>query len=283
MTSTGRTIVAYRMRRVAVLALLAASAVSAAAQDRRILTGERIKRYADGVLSLMAYTVAPDVTTSSLSITDAGTSNPDLSMTQFGGGFVVSDTTRLYLEGNAAWSRYDPRFVVSDGQQDSEVPVKWNTVSVTGGIGWDFPVGSKWSIRPIFNFTYGDVASDIKLGRAAIAISNNRELDFLSDGQVALVMNTPRGKGARTDEGKIRAAAVQAGVPCLTTIEAVFAAWGDYAVWQDDLTEIGFWNPETESFSEFYEVKRNNGAFYFRSIPKLTRRVIRHGNHTIVF
>lgn len=63
----------------------------------------------------------------------------------------------------------------------------------------------------------------------------------------------------------------------LTTIEAVFAAWGDYAMWQDDLTEIAFWNPETESFSEFYEVKRNNGAFYFRSIPKLTRRVIRHG------
>ncbi|RIK72511.1 MAG: carbamoyl phosphate synthase large subunit, partial [Planctomycetota bacterium] len=49
-------------------------------------------------------------------------------------------------------------------------------------------------------------------------------LDFLTDGQVALVMNTPRGKGARTDEGKIRAAAVQAGVPCLTTIEAATAA-----------------------------------------------------------
>jgi carbamoyl-phosphate synthase large subunit len=49
-------------------------------------------------------------------------------------------------------------------------------------------------------------------------------IDFLTDGDVALVMNTPRGKGARTDEGKIRAAAVQAGVPCLTTIEAATAA-----------------------------------------------------------
>ncbi|HYO26208.1 MAG TPA: carbamoyl-phosphate synthase large subunit [Lacipirellulaceae bacterium] len=49
-------------------------------------------------------------------------------------------------------------------------------------------------------------------------------LDFLTDGDVALVMNTPRGKGARTDEGKIRAAAVQAGVPCLTTVEAATAA-----------------------------------------------------------
>jgi carbamoyl-phosphate synthase large subunit len=49
-------------------------------------------------------------------------------------------------------------------------------------------------------------------------------LDYFTDGQVALVMNTPRGKGARTDEGRIRAAAVQAGVPCLTTIEAATAA-----------------------------------------------------------
>ena len=49
-------------------------------------------------------------------------------------------------------------------------------------------------------------------------------IDFLTDGEVALVMNTPRGKGARTDEGKIRAAAVQAGVPCLTTLEAAKAA-----------------------------------------------------------
>ncbi len=49
-------------------------------------------------------------------------------------------------------------------------------------------------------------------------------LDFLTDGEVSLVMNTPRGKGARTDEGRIRAAAVQAGVPCLTTLEAATAA-----------------------------------------------------------
>ena len=42
--------------------------------------------------------------------------------------------------------------------------------------------------------------------------------------KVALVMNTPSGKGARTDEGRIRAAAVQHGVPCITTIQAADAA-----------------------------------------------------------
>jgi carbamoyl-phosphate synthase large subunit len=49
-------------------------------------------------------------------------------------------------------------------------------------------------------------------------------LDHFADRKVALVMNTPSGKGARTDEGKIRAAAVQAGVPCVTTLEAATAA-----------------------------------------------------------
>ncbi|HMP80674.1 MAG TPA: carbamoyl phosphate synthase large subunit, partial [Pirellulaceae bacterium] len=49
-------------------------------------------------------------------------------------------------------------------------------------------------------------------------------LDFLKNGQVDLILNTPVGKGARTDEGKIRATAVQYGVPCITTMPAAEAA-----------------------------------------------------------
>jgi carbamoyl-phosphate synthase large subunit len=49
-------------------------------------------------------------------------------------------------------------------------------------------------------------------------------LDHLIDGQIHLIINTPSGKGARTDEGRIRAAAVAHGVPCITTIPAAEAA-----------------------------------------------------------
>jgi carbamoyl-phosphate synthase large subunit len=49
-------------------------------------------------------------------------------------------------------------------------------------------------------------------------------LDYFADRSVALVFNTPSGKHARSDGGKIRAAAVQAGVPCVTTLEAATAA-----------------------------------------------------------
>ena len=48
-------------------------------------------------------------------------------------------------------------------------------------------------------------------------------LDYMNDGQIRLVINTPSGKGARTDEGRIRAAAVQHGVPWITTMQAADA------------------------------------------------------------
>jgi carbamoyl-phosphate synthase large subunit len=49
-------------------------------------------------------------------------------------------------------------------------------------------------------------------------------IDFMIDGDLQLIVNTPRGKGARTDEGRIRAAAVSHGVSCTTTIQAAHAA-----------------------------------------------------------
>ena len=63
----------------------------------------------------------------------------------------------------------------------------------------------------------------------------------------------------------------------LTMIEAVFADWGKYAVWADDLTEVALWNSETRNFEDCYEVKRVGDLLYFRSIPQFTRRVVRHG------
>ena len=49
-------------------------------------------------------------------------------------------------------------------------------------------------------------------------------IDYMLNGEVQLVFNTPSGKGARTDEGRIRAAAVARGVPCVTTLQAAEAA-----------------------------------------------------------
>jgi carbamoyl-phosphate synthase large subunit len=49
-------------------------------------------------------------------------------------------------------------------------------------------------------------------------------LDYLANGAIDLIVNTPSGKGARTDEGRIRASAVAHGVPCITTLAGARAA-----------------------------------------------------------
>jgi len=49
-------------------------------------------------------------------------------------------------------------------------------------------------------------------------------IDHMKNNSVQLILNTPNGKGARTDEGRIRAAAVQHGIPCITTLPAAEAA-----------------------------------------------------------
>lgn len=43
-------------------------------------------------------------------------------------------------------------------------------------------------------------------------------LDMMVNGDVQFIFNTPSGKGSRTEEGRIRAAAVTYGVPCVTTL-----------------------------------------------------------------
>lgn len=63
----------------------------------------------------------------------------------------------------------------------------------------------------------------------------------------------------------------------LSTIEAVFEAWGQYAVWEHDLTQIALWSAEHGGYAECYEVMRSGDALYFRSIPKLSRPVINYG------
>ena len=57
-----------------------------------------------------------------------------------------------------------------------------------------------------------------------IAEGHPNLIDLLKNDEVQLILNTPSGKGARTDEGKIRAAGVQHGVPCITTLAAAEAA-----------------------------------------------------------
>ena len=59
-------------------------------------------------------------------------------------------------------------------------------------------------------------------------------LDLMTNGEIQFIFNTPSGKGSRTDEGKIRAAAVSNGVPCVTTPGRGAMRWcTPSSIWQN--------------------------------------------------
>jgi hypothetical protein len=161
-------------------ALCAACALAPAlalAQDG--VVGVDLQKLANGVLAVMGFTVTPDVTTGSLSIFNQATGNPHFKQSSVGGGFTTSQSLPLYLEGTAAYARYDPTFVAG---VDEQVHVDWESVSLGGGIGWDFPLAAAgWTLRPIFNLSLGQVSSS---GAAGLAPENGADSVFLRDGEL---------------------------------------------------------------------------------------------------
>lgn len=61
----------------------------------------------------------------------------------------------------------------------------------------------------------------------------------------------------------------------LSAIENVFTEFESNAVWKNDVTEVALWNAQTNKFSECFEVLRSGDNYFFRTIPALTRPVIR--------
>jgi len=77
--------------------------------------------------------------------------------------------------------------------------------------------------------TEGTAATLRRAGVAAEVVRKFSEgspnvVDLLEAGEVDLVFNTPMGSGPRVDGYEIRTAAVNHGVPCITTLSGILAA-----------------------------------------------------------
>ncbi|WP_229797527.1 hypothetical protein [Jeongeupia chitinilytica] len=149
------------------------------------VVGLDVQKRANGVLALMGYSVVPDVTTSSLSINSGTTGDTGLLMSQLGGGATLSKSVPVYLEGALSYSRYDPTFLASDGKIERELPLRWNSVAVSGGIGWDFPIAENLVLRPIFNIALGEVISDVTGAKWFVEYKTDRNFDFLDNGSLS--------------------------------------------------------------------------------------------------
>jgi hypothetical protein len=143
-----------------------------------------LKKRTDAFMTITGYSLTPDVTTGSLSITDKGGENQNLQMISLGGGDRISANFPLYLEGTIAFNRYDPTFTDGIGNSSVTVPVKWTGVTGTGGVGWDFPLTDTLRIRPIANVMLGHVESDLSVAGRIIENKTGVDLQFLNGGRM---------------------------------------------------------------------------------------------------
>ncbi|MEY3672157.1 MAG: hypothetical protein RI904_1814 [Pseudomonadota bacterium] len=143
-----------------------------------------LKKRTDAFMMITGYSLTPDVTTGSLSITDKGGENQNLQMISLGGGDRISANFPLYLEGTIAFNRYDPTFTDGIGNSSVTVPVKWTGITGTGGIGWDFPLTDNLRIRPIANIMLGHVESDLSVAGRIIENKTGVDLQFLNGGRM---------------------------------------------------------------------------------------------------
>lgn len=145
-----------------------------------------LKKRADAFMVITGYSLTPDVTTGSLSITDRGGDNPNLQMISLGGGDRLSKDVPLYLEGTLAVNRYNPSFIgnVGNTNVNVNVPVNWNSITATGGVGWDFPLTNELRIRPIANVMLGHLESDLSIASRVIENRTGVDLQFLNGGRM---------------------------------------------------------------------------------------------------
>lgn len=156
------------------------------AQSGQFITAANnyLKKRTDAFMTITGYSLTPDVTTGSLSITDKGGENQNLQMISLGGGDRISANFPLYLEGTIAFNRYDPTFTDGIGNSSVTVPVKWTGVTGTGGVGWDFPLTDTLRIRPIANVMLGHVESDLSVAGRIIENKTGVDLQFLNGGRM---------------------------------------------------------------------------------------------------
>lgn len=176
----GRLIFSFTLVAIAIFNLGIAQAQSALYNA----ANNYLKKRADAFMTITGYSLTPDVTTGSLSIRNNDGANSDLQMISLGGGDRISAGFPLYLEGTLAVNRYNPTFSDGIGNSSITIPVHWNSVTGTGGIGWDFPITNELRFRPIANVMLGHLESDLSIASRVIQNRTGVDMQFLNGGRM---------------------------------------------------------------------------------------------------
>jgi hypothetical protein len=179
---------ARRFSLVLVTAAVLSPAIAGAqttVDEIRARIDNRLRDYAQGALTVLGFSVVPSETASTLAIDSGEPDDFGFVAGQFGGAFTVSDSFPLYLEGFLGYSRYDPDFVFNATGDDLTLPGKWTGFSATGGVGWDFPLTDRLTLRPMANIALGHVESDVSVIGRIIESETGLPTGDFEDGRVS--------------------------------------------------------------------------------------------------
>ena len=172
--------------RIAPLALVFGLGAATLARGEPIdLLNFDVASQARGALAVLGISAVPNQTANVLRIDTADTGDAQFFATQLGGGFSLRGDYPLYLEGYLGFSRYDPKYVLSAGLEESVLPTKWNSLSGTVGVGWNVPLTRELRLRPILNGSLGYIESDVSLLGAIVEEELQTKFDFLDGGHLS--------------------------------------------------------------------------------------------------
>ncbi len=136
----------------------------------------------------------------------------------------------------AAGQKLEPGGPVSLSLPDRDKPAGMEVAGLLAELGFSFvaTAGTAAALR--------DAGLDVAREVTKIVDGENTDavtaLTLIESGEVSLVINTPRGRGARADGAYIRTAAAQTGVALITTVAAARAVARGLSDWQDSPLEV---------------------------------------------
>ncbi len=140
---------------------------------------------AAGSLAILGLAGIPDDSASAISL-QSNTDNRDYDFksAQLGGGFRLAEGVPIYLEGYLGYARYDPVLTFSGTGDTTRIPLKWTSLAMTGGVGYQFDIGEYWKMTPMAHISVGRTQSDASVGAQAIANRLGLDRDFLESGGI---------------------------------------------------------------------------------------------------
>ena len=91
-----------------------------------------------------------------ISVVEANREESKFFSTSIGGGTRFGEESQFYGEFQLAYQNYDPAFLLQ-GEQADLIDVRWSSVALTGGLGFNHEINDSLTLRPIALASLGHV------------------------------------------------------------------------------------------------------------------------------